>query len=123
MPNPPRLNPDAARRIGRFVRQGELHPPETKKAAQPTTANIAWHGKFVVTTSTIGAGGAGTLGMGTAKLQLVTRDGDGNATYSATSYDDITVYNGGASIDSGRLCQVKVIDGLMVIDVDYCDAS
>ena len=105
------------------MRQGELHPPETKKAAQSKTANISWHGKLCVTTSTIGAGGAGSLGKGTAKLQLITLDSSGNATYAAMSYEDITVYNGGASIDPGRLCQLKVADGVFLVDVNYCPAS
>lgn len=122
-PNP-KLNPDAARRISRFVRQGELHPPEPKKAAIPAKANISWQGKLFVTTSIIGAApGDGTLGKGTAKMQLLSRDGSGNASYSAMSYPDITVYNGGASVASGRLIQCKVVDGMFLVDVDYCPAT
>lgn len=84
----------------------------------------AFTAKYAITSSTITAADPTAtpkkLGKGTATLQLVTYDSSGNATYAAMSYPDVTVYTGGASIASGRLVQVKEIDGRWHIDVDYC---
>ncbi len=115
----PEFNRDALRRVSRNVRKEELSPTP-KKVPGATPANINWFGKLAITTSTITAAGTGTLGKGTAKLQLIKRDISNNATYANSSYDDVTVYNMASSIASGKLIQVKVVDGIFLVDTVAC---
>ncbi len=115
----PEFNKDASRRISRNVRKEEISPTP-KKAPGAKPAQINWFGKLAITTSTITSGGTGTLGKGTAKLQLISRDSSGNASYANSSYDDVVVYNQSSSIASGKLVQIKVVDGTFLIDVVAC---
>lgn len=115
----PLFNNDAQRRISRVVRNIEKAP--ANKPPDFVPPQVTWFGKIAITTSTITAGGSGALGKGTAQLQVITRDDDGNATYDAMSYDDITVYNlANASISSGKTVQLKVVDGCWLVDWEQC---
>ena len=116
------LDQESARRVARAVRWVEQQSITTPPG--PSRPVIHWPAKFAVTTSNIGAGNyaGGTLGSGTATLLLITKTVSGLVTtYNINNTgQSITVLNGGALIGSGRLIQVKVIDGFYVCDVDYC---
>jgi hypothetical protein len=118
------LTPDTARRIAKAVR--EVERMTTGATPGRSLPIIARPSRFAITTSTITAGNQSTkkLGFGTAALQLITPtpvSGVMTYPYDALPHQtDVTVLNGGASIASGRLIQVKVIDDLFIVDVDYC---
>ena len=119
------LSNDAARRVARSVRATERAPVARSPLAS-RFPRIATPGKFAITASTITAGNQTTkqLGSGTGTLQVirpVTRDGVTTYPYAAVpSIANVVILNGGAAIASGRLIQVKYIDGFWVVDVDYC---
>ena len=76
--------------------------------------------KFAKTTTFVGPGNITTLGSGKATLLFLSVDSTGVGHLMPQTMADVTVYNGGSSVATGRLVQIKVIDGQWVIDVDYC---
>ena len=118
------LTPDSARRIAQAVRWVERQANGTIPGA--SRPQVTRPTRFAITRSTITAGNQSTkkLGSGTATLQLITPTlVSGVMTYpyaAIPNQADVTVLNGGASIASGRLVELKVIDDQFVIDVDYC---
>lgn len=122
------LTREAARRIADAVKQVErMASGRVNRIKGP---NLTAPSRLALTTSTITAGNPTatprTLGKGTATLLLITIDpATGDGTYApippATGLADVTIYHGGPSeIATGRVVQVKVIDGVYVVDVDYC---
>jgi hypothetical protein len=82
--------------------------------------------KYAIVTTAITAAvrATSTLGKGAGTLQLVTYDSSDVATYTSTG-QTVPIYSGavagtGVPIATGRLIQVKMIDGRYHLDVDYC---
>jgi hypothetical protein len=82
--------------------------------------------KFAVTTSSIGVRTGTspnfTFGSGTAKLLDLTANAGTNVATSTGRTDSIRIYHGGQTtpVASGHLVQLKWIDDLPFVDVDYC---
>ena len=109
---------DAARRISRVVVEAERSP--RGEAGRTNGPRILQPSKYAIVTTAIKARSGTTLGQGVVDLQLVTVNGSGVATY-ATMTTLLPCYSGASStIAVGRLVQVKVIDGHLHVDVDYC---
>lgn len=110
-----RFDATSAQKIQKQTRAAELRPTSTVK--QPRKATFqGGTSKIAKTTTSIGARSGDTCGNGTANLYLLKEDGSlTNMGYSIKVYNMV-----GTSVGSGRYIQVKIIDGLWVVDLDAC---
>lgn len=79
------------------------------------------HGFVAVTTSAITAASGSTLGKGSAKIFRLYEDGD-DLKRGDTDVE-MRVYNLAAEeVPTGKIVQVKRVDGFMLVDFELCDA-
>ena len=117
------ITPEAARRLARAVKHAERGAMGSVPRPKPPVVIPAnW---YALVTTEIGAADltATPMKLGTGKVTLLLKktDASGNVTLHPLAGNvNVPVDHGGALIAAGRVIQVKVINGSLSVDVDYC---